>query len=65
MNGGTREKAKQVLESKFDGVSNIVNSDIGLTVYAKNGSFLVPEIVRAFDDAGIKLSSITVFFTDP
>jgi len=41
MNGGTREKAKQVLESKFDGVSNIVNSDIGLTVYAKNGSFLV------------------------
>ena len=60
MNGGTRVKAKQVLESKFDGVSNIVNSDIGLTVYAKNGSFLVPEIVRAFDDAGIKLSSITV-----
>jgi ABC-2 type transport system ATP-binding protein len=60
MNGGTREKAKQVLESKFDRVSNIVNSEIGLTVYAKNGSFLVPEIVRAFDDAGIKLSSITV-----
>jgi ABC-2 type transport system ATP-binding protein len=58
--GGTREKAKQLLENKFDGVSNIVNSDIGLTVYAKNGSFLVPEIVRAFDDAGIKLSSITV-----
>lgn len=57
---GTRERAKQVLESKFDRVSNIVNSDIGLTVYAKNGSFLVPEIVRAFDDAGIKLSSIAV-----
>ena len=60
MNGGTKEKAKQVLENKFDRVSNIVNSDIGLTVYAKNGSFLVPEIVRAFDDAGIKLSSIAV-----
>lgn len=58
--GGTREKAKQVLEAKFDGVSNIVNSDIGLTVYAKNGSSLVPEIVRAFDDAGIKLASIMV-----
>jgi ABC-2 type transport system ATP-binding protein len=58
--GGTREKAKEVLEGKFDRISNIVNSDIGLTVYAKNGSFLVPEIVRAFDDAGIKLSSITV-----
>ncbi len=58
--GGTREKAKEVLANKFDAVSNIVNSDIGVTVYAKNGSFLVPEIVRAFDDAGLKLSSIAV-----
>ena len=58
--GGTRENAKRVLETKFDRISNVVNSDIGLTVYAKNGSFLVPEIVRAFDDAGIKLSSIMV-----
>jgi ABC-2 type transport system ATP-binding protein len=61
MNGGdTREKAKQVLKDKFDAISDIVNSDIGLTVYAKNGSFLVPEIVRAFDGSGIKLSSIMV-----
>jgi ABC-2 type transport system ATP-binding protein len=60
MNGGTREKAKQVLKDKFDAISDIVNSDIGLTVYAKNGSFMVPEIVRAFDEAGIKLSSIMV-----
>src|SRR2546429_7723984 len=38
MNGGdTRSKAKELLEKKFDGVSNVVNSDIGLTVYAKNG----------------------------
>jgi len=61
MNGGdTRSKAKELLEKKFDGNSNIVNSDIGLTVYAKNGGFLVPEIVRAFDDAKIGLSSIGV-----
>jgi ABC-2 type transport system ATP-binding protein len=60
MNGGTREKAKEVLKNKFDTISDIVNSDIGLTVYAKNGSFLVPEIVRAFDEASIKLSSIMV-----
>ena len=58
--GGTREKAKQVLEGKFNEISSIVNSDIGLTVYAKNGSSLVPEIVRVFDDAGIKLASIMV-----
>jgi len=61
MNGGdTRSKAKELLEKKFDGISNIVNSDIGLTVYAKNGGFLVPDIVRAFDDAKIGLSSIGV-----
>jgi len=28
MNGGTREKAKQVLESNFDGVSNIVTQTL-------------------------------------
>src|SRR5207247_3815191 len=64
MNGSdTRSKAKELLEKKFDGISNIVNSDIGLTVYAKNGGFLVPEIVRAFDDAKIGLSSIGVSST--
>ncbi len=61
MNGGeTRVKARQVLEKRFDGVSNIVDSDVGLTVYAKNGSFMVPEIVRAFDEAQIHLASIGV-----
>ncbi|HEX9429545.1 MAG TPA: ATP-binding cassette domain-containing protein, partial [Candidatus Bathyarchaeia archaeon] len=61
MNGGdTRNKAKNLLEKKFNGISNVVNSDIGLTVYAKNGGFLVPEIVRAFDEAKIGLSSIGV-----
>jgi len=61
MNGGdTRVMAREVLSKKFSNVSNIVNSDIGLTVYAKNGGYMVPEIVRAFDDAKIHLSSIGV-----
>ncbi len=61
INGGdTRIKAREVLEKKFDGITNIVNSDVGLTVYAKNGGFMVPEIVRAFDEAKIGLSSIGV-----
>src|SRR5207245_9854116 len=61
MNGGdTKTKARQVLEQKFDGVSNIVDSDVGLTVYAKNGSYMVPELVRAFDEAHIRLSTIGV-----
>lgn len=61
MNGGdTRTRAREILGKRFDSISNIVDSDVGLTVYAKNGSFLVPEIVRAFDDSKIKLSSIGV-----
>jgi ABC-2 type transport system ATP-binding protein len=61
MNGGdTKTKARQVLEHRFNGVSNIVDSDVGLTVYAKNGSYMVPELVRAFDEAHIRLSTIGV-----
>ena len=61
VNGGdTRIRARELLSKKFDGISNIVNSDIGLTVYAKNGGYLVPEIVRTFDEAKIGLSSIGV-----
>src|SRR3989440_6256475 len=61
MNGDdTKTKALQVLEQKFDGVSNVVDSDIGLTVYAKNGSYMVPELVTAFDVAHLRLSTIGV-----
>ena len=61
MNGGdTRVLAREVLSKRFSDISNIVNSDIGLTVYAKNGGYMVPEIVRAFDDAKIHLASIGV-----
>jgi ABC-2 type transport system ATP-binding protein len=54
-----KDKAKRVLEN-FDGISKIVDSDGGLTVYAKNGTMLVPDLVRGFDNAGIRLSSISV-----
>lgn len=57
--GGLKDRAKQVISS-LDGVSNIVDSDEGVVVYAKNGSFMVPEIVRTFDGAGIHLASIGV-----
>ena len=57
--GATKDRAKQVLGS-LAGISEIVDSDEGIVVYAKNGGFLVPDMVRAFDGAGIKLSSIGV-----
>src|SRR5256712_5032834 len=57
--GSLKDKAKQVLGS-LGGITEIVDSDEGIVIYAKNGGFLVPDIVRAFDNAEIKLSSIGV-----
>jgi ABC-2 type transport system ATP-binding protein len=57
--GALKDKAKQVLAG-LGGITDIVDSDEGIVIYAKNGGFLVPDIVRAFDIAGIKLSSIGV-----
>ncbi len=51
--------AKQVL-STIGGVTEIIDSDNGLTVYGKNGAFMVPEIVRALDNAEVRISSINV-----
>jgi ABC-2 type transport system ATP-binding protein len=58
-NQSAKDNAKQVLKG-ITGVVNIVDSDEGLVVYAKNGGYIVPEIVRAFDGAGIHLASIGV-----
>ncbi len=54
-----KDKAKQVLGG-LSGITNIVESDEGLVVYAKNGGYMVPDIVRSFDSAEIHLSSIGV-----
>src|SRR2546421_1977801 len=57
--GPLKDKAKQVL-GNLGGITEVVDSDEGIVIYAKNGGFLVPDIVRAFDGAGIKLASIGV-----
>lgn len=54
-----KDRAKQVLGG-LGGISQILDSDEGVVVYAKNGGLLVPDIVRAFDTAGVKLTSIGV-----
>ena len=51
--------ARQVL-GRIGGVTGIIDSDNGLTVYGKNGAFMVPEIIRAFDNAEVRISSINV-----
>ncbi len=58
-NGTAKAKAREIL-SAVQGINNIVDSDGGLVVYAKNGGYMVPEIVRAFDSAQIHLASIGV-----
>lgn len=58
-NGHAVSVARQVL-SRIGGVTEIIDSDNGLTVYGKNGAFMVPEIVRALDNAQLKISTINV-----
>jgi ABC-2 type transport system ATP-binding protein len=55
-------RAKQIL-GDVQGVSSVVESDGGLTVYAKNAGFVIPDIVRVFDTNKIKLSSVS--FSSP
>jgi ABC-2 type transport system ATP-binding protein len=57
--GHTIDTAKQVL-SRIGGVTEIIDSDNGLTVYGQNGAFMVPEIVRALDNAEVRISSINI-----
>ena len=57
--GGSAQKAREVLQG-VQGIGEVVQGDEGITVYAKNASTLVPDIVRSFDASGLKLSSISL-----
>jgi len=57
--GGNAEHAKEILKG-VQGIGEVVQGDEGITVYAKNASTLVPDIVRSFDASGLKLSSISL-----
>jgi ABC-2 type transport system ATP-binding protein len=61
-NEKTNVKAKKILK-EIKGVKNIIDSDEGLTVYAKDAGFIIPDIVRAFDKNKIKLNSVS--FSSP
>jgi ABC-2 type transport system ATP-binding protein len=58
-NGGSADLAKEVLKG-VSGIGEVVQGDGGITVYAKSASTLVPDIVRAFDARGLRLSSINL-----
>lgn len=56
------DRAKEIIRT-MNGVSEIVNSDDCLNVYAKNAGLLIADIVRALDSSDIRLSSVT--FSSP
>ncbi|MBI3859389.1 MAG: ATP-binding cassette domain-containing protein [Thaumarchaeota archaeon] len=56
---GGSARAKELL-TKVRGVSEVLDSDGGLTVYAKNAGFIVADIVRSFDENAIKMKSISM-----
>jgi hypothetical protein len=45
------------------GVTEIMDSEECITVYAKNAGFLIADIVRALDSSDIRISSVT--FSSP
>jgi ABC-2 type transport system ATP-binding protein len=57
-----KPSAKEILSS-LEGVSNVMDSEECLTVYAKNAGLIIADIVRAFDGRGIRLSSVS--FSSP
>ncbi len=57
-----KANAKELINS-LSGVTDIMDSEDCLTVYAKNAGLLVADIVRALDSSDIRLASVT--FSSP
>jgi ABC-2 type transport system ATP-binding protein len=57
-----RPRAKEIVSS-MTGVSEIVDSEECINVYAKNAGLLIADIVRALDSSDIRLTAVT--FSQP
>jgi len=57
--GGVRDRSKRIVSS-IRGITKVLDTETGLAAYAKDASALVPDIVRLFDENGIRLTSISV-----
>mgnify|MGYP001201594248 CR=1 FL=1 len=60
MNNTSVETLSSNLLKKTKGVTNVTISDGQVIVYGKDGSQLVPKLVRLLDDAKLPLSSLTL-----
>jgi ABC-2 type transport system ATP-binding protein len=56
---GVRDRSKRIV-SGIPSVTKVLDIETGLAAYAKNAGALVPDIVRLFDENGIRLTSINV-----
>jgi daunorubicin resistance ABC transporter ATP-binding subunit len=56
---GVRDRSKRIV-SGIQGVTKVLDIETGLAAYAKNAGALVPDIVRLFDENGIRFTSINV-----
>lgn len=56
----TVKAAAREIVSKMPEVVNVLDSGDGLTIYAKEGGYFIPELVRAFDKTDIALVSINL-----
>ena len=57
-----RSKAKEIIKT-MTGVTEILDSEECINVYAKNAGLLIADIVRALDSTDIRLASVT--FSSP
>lgn len=57
-----RSKAKEIIKT-MTGVTEIIDSEECINVYAKNAGLLIADIVRALDSSDIRLTSVT--FSQP
>jgi ABC-2 type transport system ATP-binding protein len=57
-----RDNAKEIIKTMTD-VTEILDSEECITVYAKNAGLLIADIVRALDSSDIRLTSVT--FSSP
>jgi ABC-2 type transport system ATP-binding protein len=54
------EEAQNIARG-VEGVTKVLSTDNGLALYTKDGSRIVPEIVKAFDDRGITPASVNLY----
>ena len=57
--GGTKQALRAAVEG-LAGVDHVVDTEAGVAVYVTNGAAAVPLVVRALDDAGVEVGTISI-----